>query len=959
MARTSFYHESTDYDYLDWDAVQTLAEEIEADRLAAEAAADEFNEVTGSVAANRVFAGPSSGSDDAAEFRALTADDLPVSTQAEAEAGAVDTSVMTPERTAQAIEGYAFDWSGGTSGAPSLSIPNVMSGRWVDARAYCPSNDTLDAKDGLTAAITAAAAGSGEVVLTGDRHYTFTDRNDCVLTIPSKVRLINAGKATLDWSGVGIDSSAKFFIRPEGSLGTTSLLSADVGPGDTEIDVADAGSLGLSLGAMIYLKEATNVFLDGDTSKHGELLTVKEVDGNTIHTFEAVQGTYLTSGNSFVQTTSPVDDVHLVGLKIVGPGPFTSTTGDRGIVATLFRNLRIIDCEVSRMGAMSALIKDGMGGSLSGGRWIKESPGSNTSVDYNIAYADAVQDFLIEKAVVKGGSAGIIQTNYNSVGVSRNVRAANNAVSGCYANGMSMHVNCEHITYDHNFISGCLRSVNASCRSARIIGNKGVKHVGVGTRTGLYLTQFVEDIYSERNLWADADRGVLLGPSDEQEPGSLGPIDLQIVRDTILDTTIAVDLQYDDTTDTKKGLLIDRVTTRRTGSQSINVVGTFSGRVVNNDCEGDGSHAWLVTSSVVNLEIRGNRYSDHTAEIVSGTQLRGGDNKPFSAFTPRTVTAAATLSLTNVEDVVFVDGTTQIRRIASAAERAGDEVTLVFLAAPIVTHNNSGSGTANDIFTATAANFTAAAGLVVKFVSDGTVWRETNRAFQPLDSTLTALAAYNTDGLIAQTAADTFAGRTLTGTANEITVTNGNGVSGNPTISLPSALAFTGKTVTGGTFDGATLSTRLVKGTYVIAASAVASAHTGDTNETALATVTVPANVMGANGIVHVTTLWSYTNSANTKTLRVRYGGASGTQYLATTPTTTGAIRVSTYIQNRNATNSQVGGPNAVFAYGTGASVVTSSRDTTAAQDIVMTAQLASSGETITLEGYIVELIVP
>jgi hypothetical protein len=75
---------------------------------------------------------------------------------------------------------------------------------------------------------------------------------------------------------------------------------------------------------------------------------------------------------------------------------------------------------------------------------------------------------------------------------------------------------------------------------------------------------------------------------------------------------------------------------------------------------------------------------------------------------------------------------------------------------------------------------------------------------QPLDATLTALAALDSSaGYLVQTAADTFAKRTLTGTSNQVIITNGDGTTGNPTFSLPQSIAtsstpsFAGTTNTG------------------------------------------------------------------------------------------------------------------------------------------------------------------
>lgn len=142
--------------------------------------------------------------------------------------------------------------------------------------------------------------------------------------------------------------------------------------------------------------------------------------------------------------------------------------------------------------------------------------------------------------------------------------------------------------------------------------------------------------------------------------------------------------------------------------------------------------------------------------------------------------------------------------------------------------------------------------------------------------------------------------------------------------------------------------------------SAVAQSVTGTLTETTLATITVPANSLGANGRVRITTVWSMTNSANNKTTRIRYSGASGTSYMAVIHTTSTSYRDQREICNRNATNSQVGGPVGGFGgFGNnpGNTVATSTVDTTVDQTIVITGTLANTGETITLESYLVELI--
>ena len=112
-----------------------------------------------------------------------------------------------------------------------------------------------------------------------------------------------------------------------------------------------------------------------------------------------------------------------------------------------------------------------------------------------------------------------------------------------------------------------------------------------------------------------------------------------------------------------------------------------------------------------------------------------------------------------------------------------------------------GDGAVN---TAISGGGSSAWGAITGTLSDQTDLQSALDARQPLDATLTALAGLNTTaGIVVQTGTDVFTKRTLTGTANRITVTNGTGAAGDPTFDIGSDVV-TGAsthTFTNKTFD--------------------------------------------------------------------------------------------------------------------------------------------------------------
>lgn len=145
-----------------------------------------------------------------------------------------------------------------------------------------------------------------------------------------------------------------------------------------------------------------------------------------------------------------------------------------------------------------------------------------------------------------------------------------------------------------------------------------------------------------------------------------------------------------------------------------------------------------------------------------------------------------------------------------------------------------------------------------------------------------------------------------------------------------------------------------LNGEVTLAQSGAAIDMTGASTEQIMATYTLPGGLMTPWSQLEIIVLWSFTNSANTKILRVRLSSADPYFYFA--GTTTASVQNICVIRSNNSISAQKG-----FGIGTGgvsglgslsASLSAFNRNLANDSDIILTGQLANSSETITIEAY-------
>lgn len=169
-----------------------------------------------------------------------------------------------------------------------------------------------------------------------------------------------------------------------------------------------------------------------------------------------------------------------------------------------------------------------------------------------------------------------------------------------------------------------------------------------------------------------------------------------------------------------------------------------------------------------------------------------------------------------------------------------------------------------------------------------------------------------------------------------------------------------GSTIDSPSFTGTVTQTgadKVLGGELILAQSFAAVTTPADTTEDTLATITIPAGALGANGALRLAMSFSFTNNANNKTIRIRYSGAAGTTLLSSVVTTSQYLSVQGYMGNRNSASSQHSHLVIADVSGAVSRTATAAIDTTASTTLVITGQKATSGDTLQLDSYVVGLL--
>jgi hypothetical protein len=278
------------------------------------------------------------------------------------------------------------------------------------------------------------------------------------------------------------DDGGLFYFR--GTLNSQILLTAQATLGATTIAVADASSL--SVGAMIELSQSvanTGNFQESSVGVYsGQLNTVIAISGNTVTLDTTVLETLPMANTPRIRLVTPVENIVVDGLTMIGKGRPQTQDGDIGMRIYSGRHVAVTNCTFDRVDQRGLEFVGCLQFVADNNRltFDQNTGGPNSAfVNYGITYTNS-QNGTISRNSITSCRHGVVSSNwfggpshaftYN--GINRFITISENYITNTWHAGIAEHNDAEHILVANNHVENCFGGVNMRDRNTQVIGNR-------------------------------------------------------------------------------------------------------------------------------------------------------------------------------------------------------------------------------------------------------------------------------------------------------------------------------------------------------------------------------------------------------------------------------------------------------------------------------------------------------
>jgi hypothetical protein len=400
------------------------------------------------------------------------------------------------------------------------------------------------------------------------------------LTGISNTQIIAEPGCVIDASSLGeLDQVISF----TGTIGSSLTLSANGTAGATTLSMNSVS--GLAAGDPLYI--SANTLLPAGTASIyiGEWNTIKSISGTTITLVRPLDGTYNTADSAYVKKITPVENICIEGLKIIGSGRngTDGVEGQIGIDVTYGRNVQIRGCHFNEVD-YQAISLDWVDNAVVQGNYIRhddEGSTNTTSVQYGIAFKGGCRSINITGNHVVGGKHGIVGTRNSNNGVHYDTVIHGNTIEGTWHAGITTHDNAKRLTVTGNNVVGCARGIEVRVQDM-IVSDNVIDRVG-SLGEAVYLTEFPSRVTVSGNRITNATYGVRMVDSGLET--SSVPLDIVIDGNSMKGlSNNGITLEHTENTTDKTGWLVQNNEIQLpANAYGIYLSGTFYGAVIQNN----------------------------------------------------------------------------------------------------------------------------------------------------------------------------------------------------------------------------------------------------------------------------------------------------------------------------------------------------------------------------------------